>query len=133
MTWSKGTGRWLMEPMRRYSMYARCQMRSKFVGLFELMKNWKFSAQLVLWASPSMESAVRGGNAVTGGHQLGDLLLLRLLFEPLHGVEDAAGEALDDGHMVAGESARANQTSAINRLASCVVTSMRLPLTFERL
>ena len=31
------------------------------------------------------------------------------------------------------KSARANQTSAISRLASWVVTSMRLPLIFARL
>ena len=67
------------------------------------MKNWKFSAQLVLWASPSIESASDGGNIVAGGHELGDLLSLRLFLEPFHGIKDAADQPFEDRPVVAGE------------------------------
>src|SRR6266498_3574833 len=60
MTWSNGTGFDTM-PTRRYRKYAVFQVRSKFAGLFALTKNSRFSAQLVEWASPSIESASVAG------------------------------------------------------------------------
>ena len=85
----------------------------------------------MLWASPSILVASRR-NVVARGHQLGAFFFWRLFFKSFHGVEDAAHQAFDDG-MVLGEIGPGEPDVGDQLVGVCVVTSIRLPLTFERL
>src|SRR6266498_3574836 len=130
MTWSNGTGFDTM-PTRRYRKYAVFQVRSKFAGLFALTKNSRFSAQLVEWASPSIESASVAGIEYPVAISCAASCLAVCVFNAsISSKMPRTRPSMMSGWSLA-KSARANQTSAISLLAVCVETSSRLPRTFD--
>ena len=77
--------------------------RSKLVGLLRFMKNWKFSAQFVLWASPSISKGIGAGKLYPSAISCADLLTGVVRFEIVHSVENAADQSLDDLRVLLGK------------------------------